>query len=512
MRRTLIFPSFLVCLLLFMVNTFCVMAQNNGTQQVYRHTVQAGETLYHLAKAYGVSQEQILDSNPGLTAQSLQAGAEILIPVSSGTGETSGKTMTTHKVEGKETLWSISQKYGISVEELVAANPGMEEVGYKLKKGETIFIPNIKGKGSPSDGHSQQAIGFRQLNLAVMLPFQAAGAESTRSVEFYRGFLMAAEELKNKGVDITISAVNEPAGNVEIDSILSALKRRGVQMIIGPLYPTHFDDMASFCSQHGIKCVVPFSSKVDQVASTPELFLLNAPESSKVKLAARLFTSVFKADDTKVVILPSAEFNEKAFVSELKQKLSQSGFPVTELEQSYTVSQMVGQLEKGKRTLFVPGGSTRASAINVLNQIVQLQKHNAKASIALFAYPEWLELANEFQNDFFAANTYFFTNAFYNPYDSATKSFEARYKKWFHEPLQNLYPRLALLGFDAGIYLMEGLRQFGADFGGQSVAVNGYQSHLHFEHTGCSRGGFVNSSMLFIHYGPDRTIEKLAFQ
>ena len=39
-----------------------------------RHTVQAGETLYRISKAYGVAVEEIVRANPGLTAENLKKG------------------------------------------------------------------------------------------------------------------------------------------------------------------------------------------------------------------------------------------------------------------------------------------------------------------------------------------------------------------------------------------------------------------------------------------------------
>ena len=46
-----------------------------------------------------------------------------------------------HKVKKKETIFGIARDNGITVEELVKANPEMASPDYKLKKGETIFIP-----------------------------------------------------------------------------------------------------------------------------------------------------------------------------------------------------------------------------------------------------------------------------------------------------------------------------------------------------------------------------------
>lgn len=49
--------------------------------QMYRHHVQAGETLYQLSVKYGVSVESIQSANPALKEKGLQSNTVVLIPV-----------------------------------------------------------------------------------------------------------------------------------------------------------------------------------------------------------------------------------------------------------------------------------------------------------------------------------------------------------------------------------------------------------------------------------------------
>ena len=57
-----------------------------GPQKGYDHTIQRGDTLRAIAKAYRnqgikVTTDQILKANPGLDANNLKAGRKIFIPV-----------------------------------------------------------------------------------------------------------------------------------------------------------------------------------------------------------------------------------------------------------------------------------------------------------------------------------------------------------------------------------------------------------------------------------------------
>ena len=46
-----------------------------------------------------------------------------------------------YTVKKKDTIFSIAKKYGLSLPELMEANPEMKQEGYVLKKGDTLFIP-----------------------------------------------------------------------------------------------------------------------------------------------------------------------------------------------------------------------------------------------------------------------------------------------------------------------------------------------------------------------------------
>jgi len=80
------------------------------------HKVDAGETLYGISKHYAVTVDQILEYNPTADA-GLEIGQIIKVPyvLRSPKRVTNGNT---HIVSEKETLFSISRQYGVTVDEL----------------------------------------------------------------------------------------------------------------------------------------------------------------------------------------------------------------------------------------------------------------------------------------------------------------------------------------------------------------------------------------------------------
>ncbi len=107
-------------------------------ERLVKHTVKNGESVYSIAKAYNVSQKDLLDVNPAI-AGGVKAGDVLNIPntlVSSNKGDYIYHTL----VEG-ESLFSIAKKYNTTIEQLVKSNPGI--TGNNLKENDIIrIIPN----------------------------------------------------------------------------------------------------------------------------------------------------------------------------------------------------------------------------------------------------------------------------------------------------------------------------------------------------------------------------------
>src|ERR1700755_2896666 len=78
------------------------------------HLVGDKETLFGLSKRYGVTIARILEFNPSADA-GIESGQLLKVPyVPKGRTQTAEGTL--HKVQPKETLFSISRMYGVSVD------------------------------------------------------------------------------------------------------------------------------------------------------------------------------------------------------------------------------------------------------------------------------------------------------------------------------------------------------------------------------------------------------------
>lgn len=121
--------------------------QSSNGDVIY-HTVLSGETKFGLSRRYGVSIEKLERENPQIV-RLLQAGHKLKItggkdlkPQSTPTVNTTKTNYTkiiSYVVLPKETLWGISKRYGLTVDELVSVN--QDVLSGVLRSGQTISIP-----------------------------------------------------------------------------------------------------------------------------------------------------------------------------------------------------------------------------------------------------------------------------------------------------------------------------------------------------------------------------------
>lgn len=110
------------------------------------HSVADGETLYSIARAYEVSVDDIKQWN-NLSANSLSVGQELTIKKTGSASSASSVTTPpaqpanlqkgVHQVAAKETMYSISRQYNISVDDLKRWN---NLQGNDLSVGQVLFV------------------------------------------------------------------------------------------------------------------------------------------------------------------------------------------------------------------------------------------------------------------------------------------------------------------------------------------------------------------------------------
>jgi murein DD-endopeptidase MepM/ murein hydrolase activator NlpD len=110
------------------------------------HIIRSGETIYGLARQYNVKVEEILFINGIDDARKVRNGQHIIIPskstmVSPINPYPNAPAVGVHTVQRGQTLFGIARQYGISLQELNRLNNLPEN--YVLKTGDILKVPAV---------------------------------------------------------------------------------------------------------------------------------------------------------------------------------------------------------------------------------------------------------------------------------------------------------------------------------------------------------------------------------
>ncbi|UJH67938.1 LysM peptidoglycan-binding domain-containing protein [Allomuricauda sp. SCSIO 65647] len=111
-----------------------------------RHRVRRKETIFSITQRYEISEEQLKKYNTDLYASPLKKGMVLQIPEFPELEEDeSALDFEMYTVQPKETRWSIAHKYGITIDSLVALNPDLPKNTSYLAEGQELKLPRPKG-------------------------------------------------------------------------------------------------------------------------------------------------------------------------------------------------------------------------------------------------------------------------------------------------------------------------------------------------------------------------------
>mgnify|MGYP000221069659 CR=1 FL=1 len=149
------------------------------------HKVEAGETLYSLARTYGVSQAELQQANPEL-AEGLKLGMTLKIPLRATEKPTAKRdsNYAYHRVEKDETAYSLSKEYNISLDSLYLLNP---EASDGLKIGQVLKLPlNRKDSGAVVVTNERPKDGLEQDEKPVVNQSEPSVSDTTDAYLLYQ--------------------------------------------------------------------------------------------------------------------------------------------------------------------------------------------------------------------------------------------------------------------------------------------------------------------------------------
>ena len=447
--------------------------------------------------------------------------------VSSVTAQQTSTIRGQHKVKKKETVFGISREYGLTIEELIKANPEMNTPGYELKKGMILNIPYSKAEMEAAEAakaaQAAQArkaeevaraaaddVRNREIRLGIMLPLHNINGDGRRMTEYYRGVLMACDSLKKQGLSVDVHAWNT-AEDGNIYKVLEDPAAAKCDLIIGPLYSKQMDALSAFVTKHDIRLVIPFSINAPQLTTNRNIFQVYQSPTEQNEVIIARFIERFKNYHTVVVDCNDSTSKKGIFTFGLRRQMEQRGMDAVVTNLKSTEANFSKAFSRTKPNVVILNTGRSQELGVAFSKINGLKANEPELDITMFGYTDWLLYTRTYLENFYKYNTYIPSVFYYNPLSVGTQRFERKYRQNFRSDMQSSLPRFAITGFDHAYFFLKGLHKYGKSFNG-AEGMFGYppvQTPLKFERYG--NGGLRNRTMMFIHYQPEHTVETIKF-
>ena len=427
-----------------------------------------------------------------------------------------------HEVKRKETIFGIARENGLTVQELIDANPEMNAPGYELKKGDIIKIPYPKGQ-EPKDNVDVMAetpvnnksagkddMRHRAIRIGVMLPLHVENGDGKRMVEYYRGVLMACDSLKANGISTDVRAWNVPE-DADIRTTLLEDHVADRDLIIGPLYTKQLKPLADYALKNDIKVLIPFSINSNEVYDNGNLFQVYQNGNTLNEAYSFRYYQRYKDYHTILIDCNDTTSTKGGFTSALRRKLEQEGqvYSITNIRSSEA---MFKKCFSTTQPNVVVLNTSRSQELNVVfAKLNGLLMTNPELKISVFGYTEWLMYTRQHLDNFYKFDVCVPTTYYMDQLSPKTARFKQKYRWNFHQDMQNYHAKYAATGFDHAFFMIKGMHLYGDKFTGASgmVGYTPFQTPLNFERIG--NGGMMNRMVMFVHYMPEQRVETIKF-
>lgn len=526
-----------------------------------RYTIHDGESLYRIAVNHATTVDRILALNPGLDRNNYQAGTEILIPSSATTAAdvaaaepvrpvrkpVEASTMpvnppiapveatpvatpdttatpaqintTPYRVGKHETFYSIARSNGITVEELEMANP---TVGI-LKEGMVLNIPRKQDAADAGEATATgseygvetdptaEAFSPTEVRIALMLPLMLNSSEQSKQAqlytEFYKGFLMAVDSMRQCGAPIHIQAYDTEASSARIGEILATPGLEQNNVIVAPDSEAHLTQIGTWAAANGVDVLNLFVVKDETFNTNPHMMQGNIPHTEMYAKAVDGLTRRFAAY-TPVILERNEGPDDKAeYIAALRARLDADGTPYRVIQFDGTLrASDLDALPTDGSYAFVPTSGKQAELNRIAPTLIEWSRTLTGADpIRLFGYPEWTTFRGETLVNMHKLNTLVYSRFYTVPDDPAVRDVENRFQSWYGTPMQNFVPRQGLFGFDTGMFLINALAHPRTD---GFLPYMGVQNGFSFTRP-TAASGWVNNELYFINFRPSGLIDKI---
>jgi len=542
--------------------------QKDETKYIY-HTLKPGETVFYLSKSYGISENEIIQSNPGIEINKLPVGAEIAVPrrdfmIEKEKFSDQEQNYVFHKVVQGETLASIAEKYGLGLRELRRENrslrfPAVGDLVRIPKSAITVTQEAEKDTIEPvaeipeEPVVRERPVGYTAinnlsgtLNVAVLLPFYfkensiRATIDSSKSlkgrkiyktinreegwiyppsldfIEMFEGILLAADTLRSLGLNINLYPYDIKSDTVELSKLIRSRKLEEMDLIIGPVYSYNLTKIASYAKKFDIPVVSPVPLlNNSSLADNRTLFMSFSSLAIAQKTLAKSISEnydhnfVFIHSDTSGTDRDVKSFRSAIF-SELSDKIPYEDIRFKELI-FYNRSKFgIDSINRLSHALSDQVDNTVIIASEeapvISETLMDIHGLSKRYKVNVFGYPFMRSIENLDPKYFFDLDIMLYTPYWIDYSKKDIKQFNADFRqKFLTEPNETSY---AWQGYDLTYYFLSGIAIHGKEFIAHPEIHNPDLLQTEFDfRRAWPEDGFENQKLFLIHFTKDYDVK-----
>ena len=438
------------------------------------------ETLYGISKQFGVSINEIIEANP-YAQDGIKKGDILQIPVvEENIPKTSGSDIL-HIVKPKETIYGISKQYNITKEDLLRANPKLEN---GLMIGDTILITSSSPQPTTTPTDNNAIVQKATYRIAYMLPFSAEEDKNStnidRFIEFYRGSLLAMEKIKEQGISLEVYTFDTQLGTTKINDILKNGIPKTVDMIIGPAYPEQVAIVADYAKKNNVIQIVPFTSQISNSDRFALQYQFNPSSADLDKVIINNILDKHRTDNVFIVNFASQNSKSYHLPERLEKALKSNSIKYTKLKANSLTADNISALNRNANNLIVLSSCSTQEFKDFVGAVSADNKN--------YTFVVENDIFNYAKADKSLKNKNFVTYSLFNatPEDKYLNA----YSRYFTVRTQQSTPNYDLLGYDITLYFCKALQPnkqliFPQDVALQQSTFNFTKQNNAFLNTGC---------------------------
>lgn len=516
------------------------------------HDVVKGETLYSLARQYGVTVDEIIAANETLV-DGLKADSRIRIPMPT-EANAEPKTKAEKKAEKKAQAEELAVIEPVQTESVpvvpvqteptpvvetvvettvepvvetvqpavVPVAPTTEPTAEKVAE-----VAPITENSAPNGTDSLQMntaptspAHFRKLKqndvaeVALMLPLGSTDKPAANYLDFYRGFLIGLDSVRMAGYSVNLTLHNTAHDYLRVDMLTALGTLATTDLVVGPVYEDELIPIASAFRLMGTPIVSPLADL--KHISNDNVFQMSPSQASKYNKVKNLF------DGSRRVVIISAESVDAEFDAEVRA-LIQPGTTVVEHKYVYEHPSVIEKREKASGGKAAPSpsdltpllrGKTPSVVVITANNEVDVDRILAALAAArtslvsrsisttpfeVLGNNRWNRFVNIDRANLFATNVIMLSTYHARRSEPIVKAFDSRFVKEFG----SIPTRYAYRGYDAAVVFVRALFE-NIDTGLQTETIRPLLTPYRFEY---KYGGVrVNSEWVKVMYHNNYTI------